>query len=476
LTRIAAIRAERKRRKLYERIRYFQPTEPPYNDQRGFLYDPAKIRFALGGNRSGKTEVGAADTIWFALGKHEIRSKYRQPPIHGRVCAPKYEDGCKGVVLKKMREMIPHHELAGSGWTNAWSEKSKLLAFANGSTINFKSSEMDLNTYGGADLDFVWDDEHIPEKYFLENMARLTDRNGYYIKTMTPEAGQTWEEDFINNPPEGLTVSSWFFSTDKNPYLSTEGIEALKATIKDPRLFETKLHGHFTALGGLVIPQYDPLKTRIPDYEIPRGWPKTIIIDPHLKKPTAIVWLAWPEEGVCVVYRTKKVRDHVEGIAQLIRAESARDGKIDLWIADEAHGGKGPNIYGQESVIKQLNDLGLPFKGTNVNSDKAFEAGVNELQASFSVDPITGKPSIFIFESCYYEPVWIDGKVYGSLDWELKRYQFKKEQKADEETFRERVRTVDDDYLDCLRYGRMAGYPGVAGTNKSFGVSIYGNR
>ena len=256
-----------------------------------------------------------------------------------------------------------------------------------------------------------------------------------------------------------MTVSSWFFSTDKNPYLSTEGIEALKATIKDPRLFETKLHGHFTALGGLVIPQYDHQISIISHVTIERHWPKTLIADPHMKKPTALLWLAWPEPEVCIVYRTIKVKDHVGNIAKLIRAKSAPDGNINLYLADEAMGGAGKNIFGAESVIAQLNELGLPFIATNQGSDKAFEAGIQKLQQMFSPDPLTRKPSIFILESCLYDPEWIDGKVYGDLTWELRRYQFKKEQKADEETFREKVRTVDDDYIDCLRYGVMAGAP-----------------
>ena len=118
--------------------------------------------------------------------------------------------------------MIPKKDLKGGSWDVAWKESSKTLTFANDSQINFKSGEQDLNTYGGDDLDFFWIDEHLQEKYFLENMARITDRDGWGMLSMTPEAGQTWEKDFVEAPPPGISVEYWYFDTEKNPYLSKE--------------------------------------------------------------------------------------------------------------------------------------------------------------------------------------------------------------------------------------------------------------
>lgn len=422
----------------------------------------------FGGVRSGKTETGAVDVTWFALGKHPVRSKHRQPPIYGRICAPKYEDGCKGVILKKLRALIPHCELAGSSWIRAWSERSKMLSFRNGSTFNFKSFEMDINTYGGDDLDFVWEDEHGGWIYFVENIARLVDRNGYILLTMTPEAGQTWEEDFVTNPPEDVTVEYWFFSTEKNPCLSRDGIRAIESTIKDDRLRETKLHGQFTVLTGMVYPMYNSAHLMTPDFEIPRSWFKVCLIDPHLRKFTAILWMAWSPDGDPFVYRTRKVKKIVSELATYIRAQSINDGQIDLWIGDEAMGGEGKNIFGEESVLVQLNNLGLPFQPTSTASDKAFEAGVNTVQMYITPEPVSSSTRLKIFQSCSTAIEWIDGKVTGSIFWEFKRYRFRKEGKADEETFREHVANVDDDLITLLRYGLVAG----AGSRTPVTVSL----
>jgi len=404
-----------------------------------------------------KTESGTIDALWFGLGKHPVRSAHRQPPVHGRICAPKYEDGCKAVILKKFRSMIPHHELSGSSWMRAWSEKSKMLKLANGSTYNFKSYEQDINTYGGDDLDFFWMDEHGEWRYMRENMARIVDRDGYGMLTMTPEAGQTWEEDFLNNPPPGITTEYWYFDTRGNPFIAPEGVKTLMATLADEKYFDAKIRGRFVALSGMVYPMWDASKVMCPDFDIPRHWERHILIDPHLRKFTALLWTAWSPDGECVVYRTRKVKMPVKDLAAYIRAESAGDPEYSLWIGDEAMGGKGLNIFGEASVLAQLNTLGLPFLPTNQASDKTFEAGINKVQTFITPDPVSGKCKLKIFESCVTGTTYIDGRLTGDICWEFRRYRFKKEQKSDEETFREKVATVDDDYLDLLRYDVMAG-------------------
>ena len=464
---------EKNRRYEEEFLRYMELAHPgmdnvnfpdiPVNDQRGFIHSTADIRAIFGGNRGMKTQSGAYDILKFCIGEHPVRSLHRQPPVYCRVCAPKYEAGCKGVILKKYREMLPHYHLRGSSWQKAWSEGSKTLHLSKDlkSSIQFLSYEMDLDAYGGADLDAWHMDEHGEEKYFRELMARITDRNGYGIMSMTPEAGITWEKDIIDNPPHGLSIEHWFFDTRGNPYLSKEGVEKHMATlVGDPKFFQAKVQGLFVALAGLVYPMYNPAQVMITDCPALRSkiskYEKHCIIDPHHRKFTAILWNAWSPEGECITYRTVKMKDTVEKIAQRIRAESAGE-RIDLWIGDEAMGGDGKNIFGQESVLAQLNELGLPFMGTNQSSDKSFEAGIMKVQEFLTPDPVSGLPSLRILDSLNTGLEHIDGRRTGSIFWEFGRYRYKKEQKSDEEAFREKVANVDDDYLDCLRYDLMAG-------------------
>jgi hypothetical protein len=433
-------------------------TPIPSNDQRGFLFSDADERWAFGGNRSGKTELAVQDCDMFCRGLHPVRSAIRKPPVKVRYCAPKWRDGIEGVVLLKFKEVCQRHLLRGGSWQKAWSEKEHKLHYANGSTIHFKSGEEDLDTFGGADLDAVYQDERLDRKRFRENKMRLIDRGGFYVSAMTPEMGITWERDHVQMPPEHTSVSHWFFCSYGNPHLNAEALGKMAGDLKDEKLIQAKIYGQFVALGGLVIPQYNPQVHIIPDRPIPAEWYRVFAIDPHHKKPTAMLWAVWTPENDLWVYRCAKEMMTVPELKQFIRAQSAGE-KIKLFIGDEAMGGDGLNIYGQKSVLKQLaeGDDRIPVMPTNQSSDKTFESGIFKLREMFGVDPMSGEAQIYIFKSCDWPIKYINGQTYGSLPWELERYEYRQDQKADEESFRERVRTVDDDLLSDLRYIAMAG-------------------
>ncbi len=448
------------KRKQTERIRYFEPTEPPDNDQRAFIYSDAKERWAFGGNRSGKTEVGMADLILFATGKHPVRSLVHKPPVNIRVVSTSWEDGIKEIIIPKFWELVKRCDLRGGSWDKAYSPGAGKLWFKNGSNVKFMTSEQAVNKHGGVKLHAVYFDEHHPEPYYKENIMRLTDFGGYLVGLMTPEEGVTWEADHVENPPPRVKIEHWFFDTDRNPFLSKKGVEDVIAMIKDPRQREAKLHGRFIPQSGMVYPLFNREKVVCSDFDIPDDWPRVFCIDPHLRKPSALMWVAWhPKEHIPFVYRTHKVKKTVDELAKFIKVKSTGE-KISLWIADEAQGGQGENIFGTSSVIEELNQRGIPVVGTNQSSDKSFKAGVDKIQELLTPDPISGVVGMKIFESCCYPVEWIDGKRYGSLIWEFGRYRFRKEQKSDEETFREKVATVDDDYLSDLRYIVQAGFPG----------------
>ena len=435
------------RRKREERIRYFEPQRPPNNDQYGFLHSTAITRAVFGGNRSGKTEIAVADAIMVALGTHPVRSAAHPPPVALRYCAPKWEDNVKDVVLRKFKEMVPRIELVDETWSGGWKEKARCLSFKNGTTIRFFTGEQDVDTYAGADLDGVYMDEHFHKRYYLENKARLVDRAGFMVLTLTPEKGLTWElEQIVEKSSYDPTIEYWFYSAEDNPHLSVEGLDELKKSIDDPALYETKIHGRFMALSGLVLPQWRRPIHFIPEFDIPDGWYRQFIIDPHHRKPCAMLWVAWDDDGNSYAYREAKHKPAEGGITELaakIRTLSAGE-RIAQWIGDEAMGGQELNVFGGKSVLEQLRGLGLPVVGTQQVSDKAFSAGISKLRTMMTPDPVTQKPRLYVTQACR------------GLCKEIERYQYREETKLDEQTFREKVRTVDDDWIDCYRYGVMA--------------------
>jgi hypothetical protein len=458
---------ELERRKIEERIRYFKPSKPDdpnpnfpelgCNDQYGFIHSTAKERWNFGGARSGKTEAAVVDAIMVCEGTHPVRSKKYPTPVYLRFISTSWEDGIEKIIIPKFQEMTVRNNLKGGRWDKAYHAGHRRLTWKNGSFVEFMTSEQRVDKHRGVKRHGIYLDEHHPKPYYDESCMRVLDFDGFIVGTMTPEEGITWEKDHVENPADGVDIEHRFFWTEKNPYLPVSAIEDIKNKIKvNPKLMAVKLHGEFISLYGAVYDQFKPELVIIPDFEIPSHWERHIIIDPHLNKFTAILWTAWSPDGEQILYRASKLKDTVPNIVKHIRVKSAGE-KYELWIADESQGGDGINIHGKKSVIEQLNDLGLPFQGTNQVSDKAFQSGIEECRTMISPDPVSGKPNLKIFESLNTPVEHIDGRLTGSIFWEFNRYRFKKEQKSDEETFREKVATVDDDLLDCWRYDVVAG-------------------
>jgi hypothetical protein len=447
--------AERQRRTSEEQIRYFQPVKPtdanhfgvPSNDQESFFLSPAKERWLFGGNRSGKTHLAVADCILFLTGEHPVRSRVKTPPVFVRYCAPSYEDSIKRVLHKKFKQLVKRCDLRGGSWEIAWSEGEQTLQMKNGSMVNFKSFHQEVNKYGGDDLDACYSDEHGARKYYQENKMRLIDRNGFLVSTMTPESGAiTWEKRHIKARQNDADLYLGRFSTYGNPFLSPEGIREVETSIQDPRLKRVKLYGDFVALAGLVFEDWDEQLHYIKHREVPASWTRVFAIDPHMKKATAMVWAAWSPDNDLFIYRCAKEKLTVPELKAFIRAQSAGE-KITLFLGDEAMGGDGLNIFGEKSVLKQLNSFPdrIPVVPTNQASSKTYQAGIYKVREFLQPDPISKKPRLYVMDTCP-----------GVRD-EFEEFQFLPDMPADEFTFRERIRKIDDDYMDTIRYLVMAG-------------------
>lgn len=386
------------------------------------------------------------DALWFLLGQHPVRSLHRKPPIFYRYYAPSWEDGVKAVLLKKIQELVPRSLLKGGSWASAWSNQARTLRFKNGSVCRFFTYEQDVGKMGGDDLDGATLDEHAPHNVFIETIARLVDRDGYIVLTMTPESGITWEADDIIEASEfDKDIDFWHFSTYDNPHLSQEGIKQLEKLITDERLRDAKLRGRFVALSGLVYPQFDKALHVVPDKELPAHWHRQFIIDPHHRKDSAMLWRAISPEGISYTYREGSFSPDSGGVPELaeyIRTRSAPDEKIAQWIIDEAMGGEEKQLYG-DTIGRQLVAAGIPVVGTNLESSKAFAAGIDKVRSKLNPNPIDGKPSHFIFASCT-ETVK-----------QFMRYRYRKETSVDDEMLRENVANINDDYVTCDRYGMM---------------------
>jgi hypothetical protein len=416
---------------------------------------------------------------------HPVWSKLPafQGPIYGRVTAPQFEEGAKGVVLEKILELIPRDCLRGGAVKHAWSEKQKKLFFADGGWIQFKSAEQAINTFGGVKLHYCWDDEHIPLNYFMENVARLADYGGVYFKSMTPEAGAgvgSYERDLIMYPPEKFTVDEFVFFTKKNPYLKSDYIAAMESLYRDPMLRAIKMEGEYAQLSGLVYPMFNWNIHGVPDRELHPYAVRVCLGDFHTRTPSAILWAAWEPDkkwGTKIAfYRAVKMFKTVPEWVNYLRATNSSE-KIDYWLGDESESETGQvNIHDKHSILEQFRQLGIPFEQVDKGKG-SFQDGVFKVRSFLNLDPLQPRNArLEVFKSLDIRPEFFNGKPQYSMRWEFENYAFRSQTKADEESLREHVRNIDDHFVSLARYAIQAGPFIYSDDSQSFkGVQVYGN-
>ena len=274
-----------------------------------FHKTPSIGRILRGGNRSGKTVAGAVEGIWRATGRHPFQ-KVHEVPTRGRIVTVDRDAGMKQIILPVLKQWVPVSDLRGGSWEKAWSNADKVLNFANGSTIEIKTHQQEVDSFAGVPLHWIWFDEECPQSIFNECRLRLVDYNGVWYMTMTPVEGQDWIYDrFISN--DAKNVAMFEVNTSDNPHLSKEALESLDDDLDDDEK-KIRQQGLFVPKGGLVLSNYNYSRHAVDLYQpVPKSWPVAVSIDHGLNAPTAVLWHAMSPEGKIVTFKEHYQRQWV---------------------------------------------------------------------------------------------------------------------------------------------------------------------
>lgn len=260
---ILKIEAEQARRRAGDALATYNTGEKRHEKQLAFHKCKKRNRWVFGGNRSGKTECGAVECIYMALGIHPYRQNKKD--VEGWVVSLSTQvqrDVAQKKILRYLRRDRIEEIVMLSGRKDA--PESGVIdfirvrnAFGGSSVIGFKSCDQGREKFQGASLDFVWFDEEPPKEIYEECRMRVLDRRGDLFGTMTPLKGLTfvYEEIFLNRR-EDPEVWYEFMEWADNPYLPAEEI-ALLGNCLDERELQSRRYGRFSSAEGLVYPEFD---------------------------------------------------------------------------------------------------------------------------------------------------------------------------------------------------------------------------
>lgn len=424
LNKIRQIEREERRRQSSPLARYNK--NKIHLKQMAFHRCLKRNRWVFGGNRSGKTECGAVETVWLARGIHPFRQN--KPNV-----------SCWVVSLSQAVQREVAQQKVLYYLDKNWIEDIVMIAGSKGSPahgvidyiavksvlggvskIAFKSCEAGREKFQGASLDFVWFDEEPPKDIYDECKMRVLDRKGHIFGTMTPLKGLTWVYDEIYlNCHNSREVWCEFMEWADNPYLSADEVEEMTRSMSEDML-NARRYGKFNFGSGLVYGEFCEANIVEP-FDIPPDWQDTLSIDPGLSNPLSCHWYARDNDNnVYVVAEHYEANRSVSYHAQRIREISDmlcwkrdKSNRIEA-LCDSAANQR--TLNGEKSVAELFYENGI---SVNTRVNKSIYAGVNKVKAL--IKPLNSPPKLFVFRSCVNMIREFKGYMWGSNDAPVKR-------------------------------------------------------
>ncbi len=386
-----------------------------------------KNRWVFGGNRSGKTECGAVETVWLARGIHPYRQNKKNVQIwvvslstqvqrdvaQEKVLSYLSKSWIKEIVMLSGRKDSPQN-----GVIDYITIKN---IFGGESKIGFKSCDQGRDKFQGTSLDYVWFDEEPPEDIYKECRMRVLDRCGEIYGTMTPLKGLTWVYNtiYLN---EGNDEEVWceFMEWADNPYLSQSEIKSLTATLSQSEL-EARRYGKFINSGGQVYSEFDESVNVIEPFNVPQEWYDNISIDPGLNNPLSAHWYAVDyDNNIYVIaehYETNQTVEYhankIKEICKRLNWHTASNGMYSALIDSAANQ---RTLSSPKNVCELFYDNGI-LVNPKVNKD--LYSGINRVKSYLKNS--NGVSKLFIFKNCPNMIREIKGYFWGNNDAPIKK-------------------------------------------------------
>ena len=461
--------------------------------QKEFGEDSAKKKFLFGGNRSGKTEKGA---------EYVLKKMLAKPKQRWWLCAKTFQDSIN-IQQRKIWKLLPKNKIKYARFDEVNGFTNRKIILSNGSLGMFKSYDQEREAYQSDDVDGIWFDEEPPFDIEKESRMRLLDRDGEMIFTMTSLKGVT---DLIQDLFEGYdTIKSqyaprlrktlpriavkegvkfYFLWTVENPHIN-QARTSYEIKFMTREEVKSRIYGMPINLTGKIYMKFSSDVHVIPFENVPFNKITLYhVLDPHDRKPWAMVWIAmhitgtsyvvdeYPERNFNEMYSDNKTyEEYVKIVWEKEEGLRAIFGKkVSKRIIDPNFGNKTVQLAerqgGQASTTpkKELSKRGLYFR----DGIDALEAGHLAVRQALHWESKQGEivmqPKIFITDNCLNTARHLSRYSRGDIltsDGDVK------DKVKPKEKFK--------DFCDCVRYYMMSNprYVDVKRQGKPAGDKVY---
>jgi len=393
-------------RKNNNKLKTYNAGEKKHEKQITFHKCQKKNRWVFGGNRTGKTQCGAVETVYLARGCHPYRKvdkategwvvslsrQVQRDVAQRKVLYYLNRDWIEEIVMSEGRKDFPEN-----GIIDYILIKN---VFGSTSKIGFKSCDQGREKFQGTGLDYVWFDEEPPEQIYIECKMRILDKCGIIFGTMTPLKGLTWVYDtiFLNSKNDD---GVWFCQMEwqDNPFLNKLEIENFEQSLSQEDL-EARKYGRFMGTQGLVYKEFDERVNVIEPFDVPKEWFDNMSIDPGLNNPLSCHWYAVDYDGNVFVVaeyfeKNKDIDYHANEIkkkCERLSWQKTSAGNYESLIDSAANQ---RTLNGIRSVAELFCERGISVN-TKVNKD--IFSGISQVKSYLK--NAQGQARLFIFSTC----------------------------------------------------------------------------
>lgn len=406
---------------------------PPRTSQRRAAQHLGRlVTIVAGGNRSGKTQLGAMLAVASALGREDPAvlawcrlngfDPCALPAKPGDVwaVAPDHGDS-REYVRPAIRRYLPR----GCRWRNEEGPGYSEVVLPGGGRIGFKAVEEGRDGFQGTAKDGIWfDEEPRDEGVWNESLMRLADRRGRLWCTLTPLRGLTWmHARYVERVSPDVAVHE--LDSYDNPHVPHAFVAGILKHY-GPHEREARRRGRWTALEGRVW-AFQRSVHLVPSFVPPSGWKRIGAIDFGTRKPFCYLLLAIdPSDDIAhAVAEHYAAELTLAGHAKAIRAIEAVYGEPFVRAAD-------PEDRGARLALAREHGI------ATVPARKERSAGISAVAERMEPDA-EGRPHLLVHDRCT------------NLVRELENYRW-----ADIDTGKRETTAGEDHACDALRYGCMA--------------------
>lgn len=299
---------------------------------------------------------------------------------------------------------------------------------------------------------YIDESSQVSEEAFVLLQSRLRGRFIRKIFMTTNPAGHDWQYRlFIKQDALSLEAKRQFklihAPSTENIFLPEGYVKSMMLTYSKERI-DREIMASFDAFQGQIYTEFRRDIHVIKPFAIPTEWTKFVGMDHGYVNPTCAIWIASDYDGTLYAYREFYQSGWI--IEEICKGkktqgpgliETNRKDKIEgIWIDPSTRADRG-----KESDFSTYLEH-LPKDWPLLPANNSVQTGIDRLKEYLKVNPKTGKPRLYIFDTC------------GNLIDELVKYKWKELSAGLTNTNNQKEEPVkkDDHACDALRYAVMS--------------------